>query len=485
MSGSGGRVTGMHTRRALVVLVVAAVLPIVAVSVAGAGEGDLDPTFGSAGKVVSDFGGDETAHGVAVQPDGRIVVAGTGCGGDFLVARYDADGSPDASFGTGGRTCVDVGAGTADLGERVLLGGGGNLLVAGTSDGQFALVRLDGDGNVDPTFGTGGRATYAFATAAQLRDAALTADGGVAMVGETASPGCPSAPTTPGQTVAIAVARTTADGTPAPGFGTGGRVVLGDANLVQRGLAVAAQPDGALVVAGRTSSCSRVTIDYLVLRLSTAGAPDPGFSAPNVLNEPGPDSAADVAVQPDGRVVVAIDTFVGPATSPAHDEAFTVVRYNPDGSPDDTFDGDGVATALFAGTNATPAAIALQGDDILVGGSLDGDFALARFNGDGSLDTAFDGDGTVVTDFGGVDALAALAVQADGKVVAGGQTGADVALARYGTSEPPTTTTSSTTAPVNAICVILDQVASVLAANPLLQPFVALVNALRPLFGCP
>ena len=76
----------------------------------------------------------------------------------------------------------------------------------------------------------------------------------------------------------------------------------------------------------------------------------------------------------------------------------------------------------------------------------------------------------------------------DDKLVAAGQTDADVALARYGTPPPPSTcrrtTTSTTTPPVNAVCAILDSVASILAANPLLQPFVALVNALRPLFGC-
>ena len=473
-------------------LVLAAVLPVIAVSMAGAGAGDFDPAFGSGGTVVSDFGGDETAHGVAVQPDGRIVVAGTGCAGDFLVARYDSDGSPDVSFGSGGRTCVDVGGGgSADQGEEVLLVGDGRLLVAGTSEGQFAIVRLDAGGDLDQTFGIGGKVTYAFDGTTQLRDAALAPDGGVVMVGETATPGCPFAPISAGQTVAVAVARTTADGTPEAGFGIGGRVVVADESSVQRGLAVAVQPDGAVVVGGRVSSCSRVAIDPLVFRLTAGGTPDAGFNAATSVFESGPDSAADVAVQPDGRIVVAIDTFVGPATSPFHDEAFTVARYNPDGGADATFDGDGLATALFAGTNATPTAIALDGDDVVVGGSLDGDFALARFNGDGSLDTAFDGDGTVVTDVGGADGIAALAVQTDGKVVAAGQTDADVALARYGTATPPSTVTPpstgtppTTTVPVSAVCSILDSVASVLAANPLLRPFLALVDALRPLFGC-
>ena len=478
---------------ALVILVLAAIIPIVAVSVAGADPGDLDPTFGTGGTVVSDFGGDEGARGVAVQPDGRIVVAGTGCGGDFLVARYDADGSPDPTFGMNGFRCIDIGAGSADQGEDMLLVGDGRMIVAGTSEGQFALVRLDGNGNPDPSFGSGGKRTYAFDGASQLRDAALAPDGGVVMVGETTTPGCATAPVTPGQTVGVGVVRTLPEGAPDPGFDFDGRLVVADTNSVQRGLAVAVQPDGAVVVGGRTSSCSRVSIDPLVFRLTAGGAPDPSFAAATSVFEPGPTPPRTSPSSPTARSS-SPSTPSSAATQPAHDDAFTVVRYNTDGTADPSFDGDGAATALFGeGTNATPAAVALQGGDIVVGGSVDGDFALARFNPDGTLDTAFGGDGTVVTDLGGVDAIAALAVQADDKLVAAGHSDADVALARYGTTTTPSTststtsvstTTSTTTPPLSAVCALLDSVASIFANNPFLQPFVALIDALRPLFGC-
>ena len=119
-----------------------------------------------------------------------------------------------------------------------------------------------------------GKATYAFDGASQLRDAALAPDGGVVMVGETTTPGCATAPVTPGQTVGVAVVRTSPEGLPAPGFGVDGRLVVADTYSVQRGLAVAVQPDGAIVVGGRTSSCSRVAIDPLVFRLTAGGAPD-------------------------------------------------------------------------------------------------------------------------------------------------------------------------------------------------------------------
>lgn len=487
-------------RRISAALVLA--VPLVVVAVSGpvrAAAGDLDPAFGSGGKVVSDFGYDDRADGVAVQPDGRIVTAGTSCNGDILVTRYRPDGSLDPSFSGDGWLCVDVGGGSVDQGEEVLVLGDGRLLVAGTSAGNFALVRLNADGTLDSTFGTGGRAIYDFGGAEVLHDAALAPDGKVVMVGETTGPGCPNAPTTPGTTAGVAVARVLPDGTLDPTFGVGGGVVRIDQDQVQRGLTVTVEPDGRPVVGGRTSSCSRVSIHYFVFRLTTTGAADPTFVPQDPLQDPGPSSAVDIAIQPDGRILVLIDTFVGPATSPARDDAFIVIRYNPDGTLDSGFGTGGVATALFgAGRNATPAALVLQGDKILTGGSVDGDFALARFNTDGTLDESFDGDGRVTTDFGGDDALRALAVQPDGKAVAAGSSGGNVALARYGAtttgSTIPTTNTTATTATttalpsvlpgVTAACAALRQMAVAFRQTPVLQPYAALVDQIAIAF-CP
>ncbi len=335
-------------------------------------------------------------------PNGAIVIAGTSCGGNFLVARYNSDGSPDTTFDGDGRVCIVVGAGAADRGEEVVVLPDGRLLVGGTSAGNFALVRLDGNGGLDSSFGAGGKATYDFGSTDELRDIALAADGSIVMVGQTATPGCPVAPVTPGQTVGVAVARALGNGAPDPSFGGDGTVVLADANLVQRRFAVAVQHDGKVVVGGRVASCSRVVIDFLLLRLTGAGAPDPGFSPADPLSEPGGDAVVDVAIQPDGRIVLAIDTFAGPATTTEGDDAFIVPRLDPDGSADTTFGEEGVATAFFGeGITATPGAIAFQDGKVVVAGTADGDFALARFGSDGTLDPSFGGDGTVVTDFGG------------------------------------------------------------------------------------
>jgi uncharacterized delta-60 repeat protein len=158
----------------------------------------------------------------------------------------------------------------------------------------------------------------------------------------------------------------------------------------------------------------------------------------------------DIVLQGDGKVVAVVDSFVGPAVSPERDDAFYVLRMSSNGSPDPGFDGDGLAVALFGQfTTAAPSAVLLQSDGrILVGGSLTpasggpGDFALARFNSDGTPDsTTFGAGGRVVTNLGSDDLLFALALQPDAKAVAAGTSGGDLALARYllgpGDSPPP------------------------------------------------
>lgn len=403
---------------------------------AGLPAGSLDPTFGSGGIRGDDFGANEVARGVVVQPDGRIVVAGTGCGGDILVARYSSAGAPDPSFSGDGWTCVDVGAGSPDEGEEVFLLGDGKLLVAGTSAGNFALVRLTADGSPDPTFDGDGRATYDFGANERLYDAALAPGGKVVLAGASEHPGCFGIG--PGTEVDAALARVdVATGALDPGFGNGGRVLL-ENDQVFRARAVAVQPDGAVVVGGATASCSRAAIAYFVTRLTPTGQPDPTFSHPPFFLHPS--TVTDVVVQVDGKVVAVVDSFVGPATSPERDDAFYVVRMTSTGTPDPAFDGDGLAVSFFGRfTTAAPSALVLEPDGkIVVGGSLTpssggpGDFALARFNADGTPDaTTFGAGGKVVTDLGADDLLFALALQPDAKVVAAGTSGGNLALARY------------------------------------------------------
>ncbi len=125
---------------------------------------------------------------------------------------------------------------------------------------------------------------------------------------------------------------------------------------------------------------------------------------------PTSDRGGDVAIQADGKIVV-----VGSAG-----RQFALARYNSGGSLDTSFDGDGKVTTNFGGF-AFASGVALQPDGkiVAVGGS-GGNFALARYNSNGSLDTNFDGDGKVLTDFGGSESARAVAIQPNGKIVAAG-----------------------------------------------------------------
>jgi uncharacterized delta-60 repeat protein len=120
-------------------------------------DGSLDPTFGSGGKVMTDFGGDEVGSAVAVQADGRIVVAGR-ADGEFVLVRYRPDGSLDPAFGSSGRVTADFGPAEAGA-TGVAVQADGKVLATGYSGGSFALARFNQDGSPDGTFAVGGKET--------------------------------------------------------------------------------------------------------------------------------------------------------------------------------------------------------------------------------------------------------------------------------------------------------------------------------------
>src|SRR6516165_2301959 len=166
-----------------------------------------------------------------------------------------------------------------------------------------------------------------------------------------------------------------------------------------------------------------------------AAALDPTFSSDGRLQDARVrGDLRAVAVQADGKVVAAGSTLVSGGT------AAVVARYNADGTPDRTFDGDGLVVLDFGRHRGSAAAVAVQADGkVVIAGSDGGDgLHVARFNVNGSLDRTFDGDGQAFTSFGGLGVSAtALAVQADGKLVVagtwspGGGTPDRTVLARY------------------------------------------------------
>jgi uncharacterized delta-60 repeat protein len=376
--------------------------------------GGLDSSFNGIGKTFTDFTGptNASADGVALQADGKIVVAGT-VSGEFALARYNTDGSLDATFGSGGRAFTQFSQPAVAAG--IVLQPDGRIIVAGSSAGAvssgFALARYKMDGGLDPTFGSGGLVTTTFGVnGASGAAVALQADGkivevGVAFVG----------------TQDFAVARYNPDGSPDSSFGGGsGQVTTDFSGNNDAASAVLIQPDGRIVVVGSTSDISLSNQDFALVRYLPDGTTDGSFG-PNgrVTTDLSPqDGATGVALQLDGKIVV-----VGTA-NPSGAPAFAVLRYNVNGILDASFGTGGSVTTAFAGFQAAASGVVLQSDGkmVVVGSTgvsgVSGSFALARYNPNGSLDASFGSGGQVTTNFfGQADDASALALQANGSIV--------------------------------------------------------------------
>ena len=216
-------------------------------------------------------------------------------------------------------------------------------------------------------------------------------------------------------------------------FGVDGKVTTDIDGSAGNASGVALQADGKIVTAARGTG------DFTVVRYNQDGTLDTSFGNGGIasadLGSPF-DETFDVAIQSDGKIVA-----VGATGS----IDFGLARFNTDGSLDTTFDGDGKVTTVF-GSLDEAFAVAIQPDGKIVAvGHTDnpstgtGDFAVARYNSNGSLDTTFGNGGKVTTDFGGEDRGDGVLIQADGKIVVAGGTGvnsstgslSDFALARY------------------------------------------------------
>jgi uncharacterized delta-60 repeat protein len=324
-----------------------------------AAPGDLDPAFGISGRVLRSFSaaGDQIDD-IARQADGKIVVAGRigfvpGAASAFGVARFNLDGTTDSTFGMGGFATTSFSSPLA-WANSLAIQPDGKIVVCGSGFFQngashMVIARYLPDGSLDPAF-RGGKVETAL------------------------------------------------------GLYTGSQ-------------AIAVQPDGKIVVAGFTGRY------IIVVRYLADGSYDKQFGRLGRLTTvigPGGQGAQDLKVQPDGKIIVAGSYSTG-AT-----EQFALVRYTPNGRLDKTFGHDGVQLTSFGGSfcNAFSLDIGAEGKVLAAGYAstiATGAFALARYNTDGSPDTTFDLDGMIVTETGGQDGAAFdIAVQADGKIVAAG-----------------------------------------------------------------
>jgi uncharacterized delta-60 repeat protein len=378
--------------------------------------GSLDPTYGVAGKASTTAAGGIGA--MVLQTDGKAVVVG-----QRYVARFTTSGSLDSSFGGNGVVPVSFTASSDEL-QGVALQPDGRIVVVGFAhvNGQidFAVARFLSEGTLDGSFGTGGKVTTDFNGQVDEAWAALVqSDGSIVVAGHAATS------TALGLNHDFAVARYTSAGVLDQGFGTGGKVTTNIGGRTDLAHAAALQADGKILLTGRVADGGGDDPDVALVRYTTSGTPDPSFGTAGIqridLSNGSWDEAADLMVQPDGTILVAVEAVVGGRFD------FEVARFTSGGSLDSGFGTQGLATVGgFSTQNDVIRGLARQADGkiVVVGGTALADFAIARFTAAGLLDTGFDGDGRITVDFfAGSDGAEAVGIQPDGRiVVAGGAT---------------------------------------------------------------
>jgi uncharacterized delta-60 repeat protein len=411
---------------------------------AEAADGELDRRFGNDGRVVTGFSNpsNDGANDIAIQADGRIVAVGVTSpprgAGDFGIARYNANGTLDTTFGNGGLVITDFSKGIAsdEVANAVAIQRDGKIVVAGTRrEFNFvttvAIARYDTNGAPDPTFGAGGRIVIPFGTLrSAANDVAIADDGKIVVVGNADN--------------AWAIARFNADGSPDASFEGDGLVLTSFGNNFAEANAVSVLDDGRIVAAG--TSAPDIDSVFALARYNTDGSLDQGFGTGGVVETDvapdGSDAAHGLAIQADGKIVVAGGAGNDAGTS----SSFGVVRYEADGSLDAGFGTAGI-TIVTATTFSEGRDIALQADErIVVAGSIfpglaSADVAVLRLDQHGVRDETFGSRGLAVAGFASVNPSGfhvgrAVAVQRDGKIVAAGNVNGDFGLARFEATSP-------------------------------------------------
>jgi uncharacterized delta-60 repeat protein len=389
--------------------------------------GEFDTSFGTGGKVFTDFSTRiDTAYDMVIQPDGKIVVVGMSqfdstAWYNFGLARYNPDGTLDTSFGTDGKVSTDFFM-EYDIAYAVALQSDGKIVVAGSASNpnpllrlDFAVARYNSNGTLDTTFAGTGKTTVDFQTMEdEARAVVIQADnkiviGGTARVNNGPSHGYD-----------FALARLNSDGTLDTTFDGDGKLTT---NFPINGFpednlrTLALYPDGRILAGGATFTNG----NFALARYNPNGSLDTtfdtdGFVSTDVQGNGNRDEIYTARVLPDGKILAVGSSTVNGSE---YSHSFALARYEMNGSLDPTFGGDGTvfnAPASFREEIAADVAITTDGK-IVVGGA---NFVFARYFSNGDLDPFFGSRGRLYS-YNHLPSIAnAIALQSDGKLLAAG-----------------------------------------------------------------
>ena len=405
--------------------------------------GSLDASFGTAGKVITSINaGADKAYGVALQSDGKIVVAGmttsSVTGKDFACVRYNVDGTLDTTFATGGIFTNDVQLGSDDVAYSLAIQSDGKIILAGYSDDgsnkNAAMIRLNSNGTIDTTFGTSGKVLTDFITNKSDEIKVVKIHG---LTGNIIVGGTSSTTTTNSQAV---IARYTSAGILDTTFNTTGKVTTLP-NGSGSGTYYFSIEDLSVKTNGKISAVGWInqqglswSANHYACRLNNNGALDTTFSTDGVITANGgyngDDKSFSMILNSDDSIL-----FSGGGYLSTLEYDYFLGLYDAAGT-------SAVGKALFdygslikdisygMGVDST-GKIVLAGSSVT--STTSSTFGIGRVNSDYTIDTTFGTSGKVTTTFGSNTTNEAfdMAIQTDDKIIAVGYTGNDFAIARY------------------------------------------------------
>uniref|UniRef100_UPI00307F835A T9SS type A sorting domain-containing protein n=1 Tax=Ignavibacterium sp. TaxID=2651167 RepID=UPI00307F835A len=385
-------------------------------------EGVLDPTFGNAGIVSLGFNvilSNDIAQCIDIQSDGKIVVAGYS-ENKIALARLNTNGTLDNTFGTAGKVTTNIYSGGAQAYD-VKIQNDGKIVICGVTwagapsyPSYFTVVRYNSDGTLDNTFNGDGKFigdfssiyNYAFSMAIQI-------DGRILVAGETLGLSNNSE---------MAVIRLKTDGTLDDTFGTGGKVKIAFPNANASASFIGIKFINLFnqkIVIGGTVTPDGSDSEFSVVQLNLSGSLDNNFGSGGIVRTDltsNFESILDCIIQQEEKIL---------AVGNSNFSSIAIVRYNSDGSLDNTFSGDGkVITSLGEWSNAHKVVLQNNNRIITLGNYVSGnqrDILMVRYNTNGSLDYTFGNNGYITTSVSDTSDVAMdAAFQSDGKLVVAG-----------------------------------------------------------------